>query len=191
MLRRQSFRNGAADAAGGAGHQRHALRAASRPAIAALPVRLVYKPSLPVAYNMRLWRAERPFRGLLARSVAFVRAARRRHRRRVRRPHPHRRATGACAQPVRFPRRGLSGQSENTRRSTACAATPAWPRSTAPCDVALIAVPAKAAIEAVRACGAAGIPFCIVLSAGFRETGAAGARSKTNCARRRPRPARA
>ena len=45
----------------------------------------------------------------------------------------------------------------------------------APCDVALIAVPKEAAIEAVRACGAAGIPFCIVLSAGFRETGEAGA----------------
>ena len=45
----------------------------------------------------------------------------------------------------------------------------------APCDVALIAVPARAASEAVRACGAAGIPFCLVLSAGYRETGAAGA----------------
>ncbi|MBI3703483.1 MAG: acetate--CoA ligase family protein [Rhizobiales bacterium] len=45
----------------------------------------------------------------------------------------------------------------------------------APCDVALIAVPAQAASEAVRACGAAGIPFCIVLSAGYRETGADGA----------------
>ncbi|MBI2716555.1 MAG: acetate--CoA ligase family protein [Rhizobiales bacterium] len=44
-----------------------------------------------------------------------------------------------------------------------------------PCDVALIAVPAQAACEAVRACGAAGIPFSIMLSAGFRETGAAGA----------------
>lgn len=44
-----------------------------------------------------------------------------------------------------------------------------------PCDVALIAVPAQAASAAVRACGAAGIPFCIVLSAGYRETGAAGA----------------
>ena len=45
----------------------------------------------------------------------------------------------------------------------------------APCDLALIAVPAKAASEAVRACGAAGIPFCIVLSAGYGETGAEGA----------------
>ena len=45
----------------------------------------------------------------------------------------------------------------------------------APCDLALIAVPAKAAGEAVRACGAAGIPFCIVLSAGYGETGAEGA----------------
>ncbi len=45
----------------------------------------------------------------------------------------------------------------------------------APCDVALIAVPAESSIEAVQACGAAGIKFCIVLSAGFRETGAEGA----------------
>ena len=43
-----------------------------------------------------------------------------------------------------------------------------------PCDVALIAVPASAAVEAVRCCGAAGIPFCTVLTAGFRETGAEG-----------------
>ena len=43
-----------------------------------------------------------------------------------------------------------------------------------PCDVAIIAVPAQAAIEAVRDCGAAGIKFCIVLTAGFGETGAAG-----------------
>ncbi len=45
----------------------------------------------------------------------------------------------------------------------------------APCDLALIAVPAKATAEAVRACGAAGIPFGIVLSAGYGETGAEGA----------------
>jgi acyl-CoA synthetase (NDP forming) len=44
-----------------------------------------------------------------------------------------------------------------------------------PCDLALIAVPATASIEAVRACGAAGVSFCIVLSAGFRESGSAGA----------------
>ncbi len=43
-----------------------------------------------------------------------------------------------------------------------------------PCDIAIIAVPAQAAIEAVRDCGAAGIKFCIVLTAGFGETGAAG-----------------
>jgi len=45
----------------------------------------------------------------------------------------------------------------------------------APCDLAIIAVPAEAAVNAVRECGAAGISFCIVLSAGFRETGEAGA----------------
>lgn len=44
-----------------------------------------------------------------------------------------------------------------------------------PCDLALIAVPAEASVGEVRACGTAGIKFCIVLSAGFRETGADGA----------------
>ena len=45
-----------------------------------------------------------------------------------------------------------------------------------PCDVAVVAVPAPSVPEAVRACGKAGISFAIVLTAGFRETGAAGAR---------------
>ena len=40
-----------------------------------------------------------------------------------------------------------------------------------PCDVAVIAVNAKAAVEAVRACGRKGIGFAIILSSGFRETG--------------------
>jgi acyl-CoA synthetase (NDP forming) len=43
-----------------------------------------------------------------------------------------------------------------------------------PCDLALIAVPAESSVNAVRDCGAVGIPYCIVLSAGFRETGTAG-----------------
>ncbi|MCL4766744.1 MAG: acetate--CoA ligase family protein [Hyphomicrobiaceae bacterium] len=55
-----------------------------------------------------------------------------------------------------------------------------------PCDVAIVAVPARAVAEAVRACGKAGIGFAIVLTAGFRETGAAGAgleaELKTACA---------
>jgi acyl-CoA synthetase (NDP forming) len=49
----------------------------------------------------------------------------------------------------------------------------------APCDLALIAVPAEASIEAVRACGKAGIKFGIVLSAGYRETGPEGAALET------------
>jgi acetate---CoA ligase (ADP-forming) len=44
----------------------------------------------------------------------------------------------------------------------------------APCDLAVIAVPAKAAIDAVRDCGKANIKFCLVLTAGFGETGTAG-----------------
>ena len=38
-----------------------------------------------------------------------------------------------------------------------------------PCDVALIAVPAKAVPQAILECGERGIPFAVVLSAGFRE----------------------
>jgi acyl-CoA synthetase (NDP forming) len=45
-----------------------------------------------------------------------------------------------------------------------------------PCDLALIAVNAQAVPQMIRDCGRAGIPFAIVFSAGFRETGAAGAR---------------
>ena len=45
-----------------------------------------------------------------------------------------------------------------------------------PCDLAIIAVPAPAVAAAVRDCGRAGIPFAIVLTAGFREAGAEGRR---------------
>lgn len=43
-----------------------------------------------------------------------------------------------------------------------------------PVDLALIAVPAGGVAQAVRDCGAAKIPFAIVLTAGFREAGAEG-----------------
>lgn len=43
-----------------------------------------------------------------------------------------------------------------------------------PVDLALIAVPAKGVPDAIRDCGKAGIPFAIVLTAGFREGGAEG-----------------
>src|SRR5262249_10875939 len=42
------------------------------------------------------------------------------------------------------------------------------------CDLAIIAVPAPLVAAAVRDCGKAGIPFAVVLTAGFRETGEAG-----------------
>jgi acetate---CoA ligase (ADP-forming) len=45
-----------------------------------------------------------------------------------------------------------------------------------PCDLAIVAVPAPAVAEAVRACGNASIPFAVVLTAGFRETGTEGRR---------------
>ncbi|HRD78646.1 MAG TPA: CoA-binding protein, partial [Hyphomicrobiaceae bacterium] len=40
-----------------------------------------------------------------------------------------------------------------------------------PVDLALIAVPAAGVPAAVRECGAAKIPFAIILTAGFREAG--------------------
>ena len=43
-----------------------------------------------------------------------------------------------------------------------------------PCDLAIVAVPAPGVAQAVRDCGKAGIPFAVVLTAGFRETGAEG-----------------
>src|SRR5262245_56711926 len=42
------------------------------------------------------------------------------------------------------------------------------------CDLAVVAVPASGVANAIRACGKAGIPFAVVLTAGFRETGAEG-----------------
>lgn len=43
-----------------------------------------------------------------------------------------------------------------------------------PCDLAVIAVRADMAADAVRACGAKGIGFAVILSGGFREIGAEG-----------------
>ncbi len=40
-----------------------------------------------------------------------------------------------------------------------------------PCDVALIALPAQNVPEVIEQCGRAGIPFAVVLSAGFGEVG--------------------
>jgi len=44
-----------------------------------------------------------------------------------------------------------------------------------PCDLAIIALPAAHVANAVEQCGARGIPFAIVFSAGFREVGDRGA----------------
>jgi len=44
-----------------------------------------------------------------------------------------------------------------------------------PCDVAVIAVNARAVPDAVRECGRKGISFAVVFSSGFRETGSSGA----------------
>src|SRR5690606_27371151 len=44
-----------------------------------------------------------------------------------------------------------------------------------PCDLAIIAVPAPLVAGVVEQCGAAEIPFALILSAGFRESGEEGA----------------
>jgi acyl-CoA synthetase (NDP forming) len=44
----------------------------------------------------------------------------------------------------------------------------------APCDLAVVAVPAPGVVQAIRDCGKAGIPFAVVLTAGFRESGPEG-----------------
>ncbi len=43
-----------------------------------------------------------------------------------------------------------------------------------PCDLAIVAVPAPHVAQAIRDCGKAEIPFAVVLTAGFRETGPEG-----------------
>ncbi len=43
-----------------------------------------------------------------------------------------------------------------------------------PCDLAIVAVPAPHVAQAIRDCGRAKIPFAVVLTAGFRETGPEG-----------------
>ncbi len=45
-----------------------------------------------------------------------------------------------------------------------------------PCDMAIIAVPAPLVASAIRDCGAAGIGFAVILTAGFREAGPEGAK---------------
>lgn len=52
-----------------------------------------------------------------------------------------------------------------------------------PVDLACIAVPAPGVPAAIRDCGAAGIPFAIILTAGFREGGEAGRALEAELAR--------
>ena len=52
-----------------------------------------------------------------------------------------------------------------------------------PVDLALIAVPAKGVADAIRDCGKAGIPFAIVLTAGFREGGVEGRKLEDDLAK--------
>jgi acyl-CoA synthetase (NDP forming) len=55
---------------------------------------------------------------------------------------------------------------------------PAYPslsETPVPAELAIIAIPAAAAIEAVKECGEAGVPGVMVVSSGFRDAGPAGA----------------
>ena len=52
-----------------------------------------------------------------------------------------------------------------------------------PCDLALIAVPAPGVSAAIRDCGAAKIPFAIILTAGFREAGEEGRKLEAELAK--------
>ena len=51
------------------------------------------------------------------------------------------------------------------------------------CDLAVVAVPAPGVVQAIRDCGKAGIPFAVVLTAGFRETGPEGRELEAELAR--------
>lgn len=84
------------------------------------------------------------------------------------------------ARPLRFLRRhGYPGAIHPVNpRYREIGGLPAWPTLAAvpgPVDVAWIGLPAAQSPVAIRECGEAGIPFAVVLGAGFVETGAAGA----------------
>jgi len=46
-------------------------------------------------------------------------------------------------------------------------------------DLAIIAVPAKSVLDVVRECGQAGVSGAVIVTAGFKETGAAARSSKS------------
>jgi acyl-CoA synthetase (NDP forming) len=65
----------------------------------------------------------------------------------------------------------------NPRRSTVWdqPAYPSLSETPVPAELAIIAIPAAAAVEAVKACGGAGVPSVMVVSSGFRDGGLEGA----------------
>ncbi len=70
--------------------------------------------------------------------------------------------------------------------ATSVASLPAWPSIDVvpgPIDVAVVAVPADKVIDVAEACGRAGVGGLVVISAGFAETGAAGATAQRALAR--------
>ena len=59
---------------------------------------------------------------------------------------------------------------------------PAYPSIDAvpgPVDLAVVVIPAKSVLEVVEACGVKGVKALVVISAGFKETGAEGAKRET------------
>jgi acetyl coenzyme A synthetase (ADP forming)-like protein len=70
--------------------------------------------------------------------------------------------------------------------ATSVASLPAWPSIDAvpgPVDLAVIAVPAASVADVVEACGHAGVGGLVVISAGFAETGPAGAAAQLEVTR--------
>lgn len=62
------------------------------------------------------------------------------------------------------------------------AAYPSLSETPVPADLAIIAIPAEAAIAAVEACGEVGVPSAMVVSSGFRDAGPAGAERQVRLA---------
>jgi acetyl coenzyme A synthetase (ADP forming)-like protein len=70
--------------------------------------------------------------------------------------------------------------------ATSVASLPAWPSIDAvpgPVDLAVVAVPAASVLPVIEACGAAGVGGLVVISAGFAETGPAGAAAQLELTR--------
>ncbi len=111
------------------------------------------------------------------------------HHRRVRGPDPHQRPADQGAEERRLPGRRSFPSIPSIREMHGLPCYPDVAAIGAPCDLAIVAVPAAGVAQAIRDCGKAGIPFAVVLTAGFRETGAEGRKLEAELKRRSPRAA--